>query len=77
MKDPSHKKNRPQEKGAVRTTIVGGRPPGSGRGHGEIPRGLEILLKKAHVDPDRAKKNFRSDVSYDCSGVSCRHTEGR
>ena len=34
----------------MRTTIVGGRPPGSGRGLGEIPRGIEVLVKKASVD---------------------------
>jgi hypothetical protein len=32
-------------------TIVGGRPPGSGRGLGAIPRGIEVLVKKASVDP--------------------------
>ena len=39
-----------QEKEAIRTTIVGGRPPGCGRGVGDIPRGVEVLLKKASVD---------------------------
>jgi len=38
------------EREAVRTTIVGGRPPGSGRDNGSIPRGIEILVKKAAVD---------------------------
>ena len=37
---------------AVRTTIVGGRPAGSGRGIGTIPRGVEVLLKKAAVDAE-------------------------
>jgi hypothetical protein len=37
---------------AVRTTIVGGRPPGSGVPVGSIPRGVEILIQKAAVDPD-------------------------
>ena len=37
---------------AVRTTIVGGRPAGSGRGTGTIPRGVEVLLKKAAVDAE-------------------------
>jgi hypothetical protein len=41
-----------KEKDAVRTTIVGGRPPGSGRSTGTIPRGLEVLVKKAAVDPE-------------------------
>ena len=35
---------------AVRTTIVGGRPPGRGRGRREIPHGVEALIKKAAVD---------------------------
>lgn len=39
------------EQEAVRTTIVGGRPPGSGQPVGPIPRGLEVLVKKAAVDP--------------------------
>jgi len=37
---------------AVRTTIVGGRPPGSGVPLGPVPRGVEILIQKAAVDPD-------------------------
>ncbi|MBM4037380.1 MAG: hypothetical protein FJ290_02600 [Planctomycetes bacterium] len=41
---------RPIEQPAVKTTIVGGRPPGPGKGVGEIPRGIEILVKKASVD---------------------------
>ena len=41
---------RPEEQQAVRTTIVGGRPPGSGKPLGEIPRGIEVLVKKAAVD---------------------------
>jgi hypothetical protein len=40
-----------QEQEAVRTTIVGGRPPGSGQSVGAIPRGIEVLIKKAAVDP--------------------------
>jgi hypothetical protein len=38
------------EQEAVRTTIVGGRPPGCGQPIGEIPRGIEVLVKKAAVD---------------------------
>jgi hypothetical protein len=39
------------EKQAVRTTIVGGRPPGSGRDYTiNVPRGVEVLVKKAAVD---------------------------
>jgi acyl carrier protein len=44
--------DRPREQDAVRTTIVGGRPPGSGQSLSGIPRGLEVLLKKASVDPE-------------------------
>ena len=40
------------EQEAVRTTIVGGRPPGSGRSNLTVPRGIEVLLKKASVDPE-------------------------
>jgi len=40
------------EQEAVRTTIVGSRPPGCGRGVGTIPRGVEVLLKKAAVDTE-------------------------
>jgi len=40
-----------EEREAVRTTIVGGRPPGSGTSIGAIPRGIEVLVKKAAVDP--------------------------
>jgi len=40
------------EQAAVRTTIVGGRPPGSGRSTGAVPRGIEVLVKKAAVDSE-------------------------
>ena len=42
---------RPPEQETVRTTIVGGWPPGSGKPLGPIPRGIEVLVKKAAVDP--------------------------
>lgn len=48
---PQFRADRPVEQEAVRTTIVGGRPPGSGQSLGEIPRGIEVLVKKASVDP--------------------------
>jgi hypothetical protein len=41
----------PVEPDGVRTTIVGGRPPRSGVIPRHIPRGLEVLIKKAAVDP--------------------------
>jgi outer membrane biosynthesis protein TonB len=43
---------RTAEQPAVRTTIVGGRPPGPGKGVGAVPRGIEVLVKKAAVDPE-------------------------
>ncbi len=38
------------EQPAVRTTIVGSRPPGPDKAVGDIPRGIEVLVKKASVD---------------------------
>ena len=40
------------EQQAVVTTIVGGRPPGAGQPVGQIPRGIEVLVKKAAVDAE-------------------------
>jgi len=45
----SAQENEPE---AVRTTIVGGRPPGGGRSNFAFPRGIEVLVKKAAVDPE-------------------------
>jgi hypothetical protein len=50
--EPERPNPRPVEMEAVRTTIVGGRPPGSGRTWGAIPRGVEVLVKKAAIDPE-------------------------
>jgi hypothetical protein len=36
---------------AGKRTIVGGRPPGRGRGQRAIPHGIEVLTKKASIDP--------------------------
>ncbi len=49
---PQFRADRAVEQEAVRTTIVGGRPPGSGQSVGDIPRGIEILVKKAAVDDE-------------------------
>ncbi len=49
---PQFRADRAVEQDAVRTTIVGGRPPGSGQSVGDIPRGIEILVKKAAVDAE-------------------------
>jgi hypothetical protein len=43
---------RENEAEAVRTTIVGGRPPGSGRSNVPVPRGIEVMVKKAAVDAE-------------------------
>jgi TonB family protein len=43
---------------AVRTTVVGGRPPGKSAIPRHIPRGLEVLVKKAAVDPAFKKLLF-------------------
>ncbi len=51
-------KRSPVEPDAVRTTIVGGRPPGDGAIPRHIPRGLEVLIKKAAVDPAFKKLLF-------------------
>ncbi|MBN2005867.1 MAG: hypothetical protein JXA21_21090 [Anaerolineae bacterium] len=50
------KKTETPESKVVRTTIVGGRPPAQGRANGNIPRGIEVLIKKAAVDPDFHKQ---------------------
>ena len=48
--DDTRKPKQPEPE-AVRTTIVGARPPAKGKGIGNVPKGIEILLKKAAVDP--------------------------
>ena len=48
--NPDNKPGAPEEAEAVRTTIVGGRPPGGGQRVGDVPRGVEVLIKKAAVD---------------------------
>ncbi|HUU55801.1 MAG TPA: hypothetical protein VMW93_00540, partial [bacterium] len=50
-RDDRIKMARPGEREAARTTIVGGRPAGNGAIPRHIPRGLEVLIKKAAVDP--------------------------
>lgn len=52
---------------AVRTTIVGGRPPGSGKPLGPLPRGIEVLLKKAAVDPAFRKSLLENPLDAACS----------
>jgi len=72
---PQFRADRPREQEAVRTTIVGGRPPGRGKPLGDIPVGLEVLLKKAAVDPqfkatllsDRAAAADQIDLKLDQS----------
>ena len=56
---------RASEQPAVRTTIVGGRPPGSGKTVGVIPRGVEVLIKKAAVDA-----GFREQLLAERAGAA-------
>ena len=79
MKEHSDRsKNAPSEKPAVKTTIVGGRPPGSGKETDSVPRGIEILVKKASVDSvfkeallkERAAAASRIDLTLENSEVS-------
>ncbi len=70
---PQFRADRPREQEAVRTTIVGGRPPGSGQRLGPIPRGIEVLVRKASVDAEfrrvllaeRAQAARRIDLASD------------
>lgn len=48
--DKNNLPDSPEEMPAVGTTIVEGRPPGSGKPVGNIPRGIEVLVKKAAID---------------------------
>ena len=57
--------DRHDEQDAVRTTIVGGRPPGSGKPLGPIPRGLEVLVKKAAVDAEFRQLLLERELSAD------------
>jgi hypothetical protein len=50
--DGRNESYRPLEQPAVVTTIVGGRPPGAGLPIGTVPRGIEVLVKKAAVDAE-------------------------
>lgn len=67
----------PSEKPAVKTTIVGGRPPGCGKDVDSVPRGIEILVKKASVDhafrevllKERAAAANRINLSLDDTEV--------
>ncbi|MFH1230890.1 MAG: hypothetical protein V1709_05270 [Planctomycetota bacterium] len=42
----------PETPTEIGPTIVGGRPPGSTKNSLPIPRGIEVLVKKASVDPE-------------------------
>lgn len=53
--DRDKRAEKPEEQEAVFTTIVGGRPPGSGTPVGAVPRGVEVLLKKASVGAEFRK----------------------
>jgi hypothetical protein len=57
---PQFRADHPEEQETVRTTIVGGRPPGSGQRLGPIPRGVEVVIKKASVD-DQFKQSLLTE----------------
>jgi len=52
---PTNNSPRPYEHEAVYTATGDGRSPGSGTNVGTIPRGIEVLVKKASVDPEFKK----------------------
>jgi len=54
-----------REKPAVKMAIVGRQPSGSGKESDAIPRGIEILLKKAAID-----KSFRKTLLSDRSNAA-------
>jgi hypothetical protein len=70
----------------VRTTIVGGRPPDDGLPEGSVPRGIEVLLKKASVDeafrdtfldnPEKAAKEISLELT-DAERAMLRATPGK
>jgi len=73
---PQFRADRPYEQEAVRTTIVGGRPPGSGKPLGPIPRGIDVLVKKAAVDPSfRALLLSDRDRAADAIGLALHPAE--
>jgi hypothetical protein len=51
MSDSSKRGDSDNTDYVVGPTIVGGRPLGNGRAQRSIPRGIEVLVKKASVDP--------------------------
>lgn len=51
MSDSSKRDRSKGREYAADPTIVGGRPLGSGRSQRGIPRGIEVLVKKAAIDP--------------------------
>jgi hypothetical protein len=53
------------EQPAVKTTTVGERPPGGGNPPGQLPRGIEVLVKKASVDP-----SFKASLMERRSGAA-------
>lgn len=55
MDDSSERGGNASRSSEVGPTIVGGRPLGAGRGRHEIPRGIEVLVKKASVDAEFRK----------------------
>lgn len=71
-----HRDETPEEMPAIKTTIVGGRPPGCGKPVGEVPRGIEVLVKKASIDRlFREKLLEMRSACADLIGLSLTPTE--
>jgi hypothetical protein len=70
------------EQSAVRTTIVGGRPPSSGKGIGSVPRGIEVLVKKAAVDSEfkalllAERSSAAAEIGLELSGTEAAMLDG-
>jgi len=60
-----------EERPAVRTTIVGGRPPGSGKEIGDVPHGIDALIERAAKDLS-FRTNFLAADSGDRANVAKR-----
>ncbi len=64
------------DKQAVKTTIVGGQPPGNDRAMQPVPVGIEQLMAMAAVDPDFAEALYVDQESaVAASGVELTATE--
>ena len=73
---PLSGKEEKTKKQVVKTTIVGGQPPGNTRPLQEIPIGIEQLLAMAAVDDEFASVLLENrQAAIDSSGVDLTQTE--